>query len=142
MADSISTISIPVPTDLFRVLCFYLDSQSSERDPVEVVASAISYWIENADPGESAPVEMGVGKGFSWKTVYLPNQTMARMRYRGEVHIATILDGKFTVEGQPTTPARFVQAVTGTVRNAWRDLEIKRPTDGSWIPARALQGRG
>lgn len=142
MADTISTISIPVPTDLFRVLCFYLESHSSDRDPVEVVASAISYWIENADPGEGAPVEIGVGKGFSWKTLFLPNQTQARMRYRGEVHIATILDGKFTVEGEPTTPARFVQAVTGTVRNAWRDLEIKRPNDLRWVQAMSLRGRG
>ena len=44
-----SAISVPISTQTFLGLAEFLREKGSDRDPVEVIDSAIDYWMNNAD---------------------------------------------------------------------------------------------
>lgn len=142
-----STISVPISTETFLALYEFLKQEELDRDPVEMVENAIDYWLDNASwkpdlvdayrPTEGA--DPGRGRSYRWKDVSLPHGTQVRMRYRGEYHYAGIDGDRFVVDGQPSSPSAFACAVTNTSRNAWRDLEVKRPSDRGWVPAAKLR---
>lgn len=58
---------------------------------------------------------------------------------RARYHYAKVRGDEILYRGKPTTPARLANQITGTRRNAWRDLWIKRPTVDGWIPADVLR---
>lgn len=134
-------ICIPLSTSLFLELAAFLKSEGSDRDPADAVDAAIRYWMENATwkQADLMPEIAARGDGFRWKEVYLPADTRLRMRYKGQYHYATVEGDQVVYQSQPTTPSDFANKVTGTARNAWRDLEIRRPGDDEWIPAQQLR---
>lgn len=141
-----SMISVPVPTGTFLALYEFLKSEGVDRDPVEMVGFAIDYWLDNADwkpdlvdAYRLKDAEHGRGRSYRWKEVSLPHGTEVRMRYRGAYHYAGIQGDQFIMNGQPSSPSAFAHQVTNTSRNAWRDLEVKRPSDRGWVPAAKLR---
>ena len=142
-----STISVPVQTETFLALYEFLKGEGVDIDPVEMVGNAIDYWLDNASwkPDlvdgyrRSNGSEAQKGRAYRWKEVSLPHGTEVRMRYRGEYHYARIEGDRFTVQGEPSSPSAFAHSVTNTSRNAWRDLEIKRPHDRVWVLAGKLR---
>ena len=44
-------------------------------------------------------------------------------------------------EGEKVSPSEFANKVANTNRNAWRDLEIKRPIDKVWREANAVRSK-
>ncbi|MBX3452797.1 MAG: hypothetical protein KF777_24890 [Planctomycetaceae bacterium] len=134
-----STISVPVPTDTFLALYEFLKGESVDLDPVEAVERAIDYWIDNASWKPEMSERKRTSAAFRWKEVSLPDGTEVRMKYRGEYHYARIEGDAFLVEGARSSPSQFAHAVTNTSRNAWRDLEVKRPHDRTWMLAAKLR---
>ncbi|MTD33604.1 hypothetical protein [Paludibacterium denitrificans] len=45
---------------------------------------------------------------------------------------ATVEENQFIYQGSPISPASLANSITGTRRNAWRDLWIKRPNVTEW----------
>jgi hypothetical protein len=139
-------VSVPVPTADFLKLVDFLREQGSERDPVETVAYAIDYWIENARRKREGLLPETVrseSRGFTWKnkdsSVFLPHGTEVRMRYKDQNYYAKVVDDDIVYEGKPVSPASLANTITNSSRNAWRDLWIKRPVDKSWVLADDLR---
>lgn len=83
------------------------------------------------------------GKGYQWKSLFLPNGTKIRMTYGGADHDAEIRHEQIVYEentedpdGKRYSPSSLARTIAnGTARNAWRDLYIQRPFDRDWIQA-------
>jgi hypothetical protein len=139
-----STVSIPLPTTDFLALADFLRKNGSDRDPVEAVAIAVDYWMENAawKAADLMPetVPDADDRGYMWKEAWLPSGTIARMKYGPEFFYAKV-EGDFLVyEGQKVSPNQFAYKVAGnSERSAWRDLWIKRPNDSDYVPAESLK---
>lgn len=138
-----SSISVPVSTALFLDLTKFLSEISSQKDPVDVVEEAISYWMDNAswkgDDMRGFPFEEEEKVGYMWKSIFLPEKTQIEVRHKGKVYSAIVREQSPYYEGKPTTPAQLVNAVSGTSLNAWLYVWIKRPEDKAWILADDLR---
>ena len=143
MSDADSIISVPIPARLFLKLAEFLRDQGSDRDPVKAVADAVDYWIDNASwkQKDLMPEIFDQQKGYRWKALFLPHGTIVRMKYKGEFHYAKVDGDRITFKGQSVSPSEFANGVTGTSRNAWRDIEIRRPGDETWHLADNLRPR-
>lgn len=124
-------IAVPVPTQLFIDLAEFLRSKGDMRDPVIAVSDAIDYWMSNAD-WKPELLRDSAGRGYQWKSLFLPDGTEVRMQYKGQYHYAKVEGDHLVHEGEPTTPGSLANTVAGSSRNAWRDLWIKRPADTEW----------
>jgi len=86
--------------------------------------------------------EIHLRVGFQWKSLFLPDGTEVRMQYKSVWYYAKVEGDKLIYEGEPITPGRLANTVSGTSRNAWRDLWIKRPADFEWLLADDCRGDG
>jgi 5-methylcytosine-specific restriction endonuclease McrA len=81
--------------------------------------------------------------GYLWKSgksrLFLPHGTELRMTYKKSDYKAKIDEDQLLYEGVPYTPSAFVHRITGTSRNAWRDIWIKFPGDDDWSLADELR---
>jgi hypothetical protein len=131
-----STVCTPISTNSFLKLAHFLKEQGSDRDPLEVIETAIEYWMNNASwKGEDLMPETLVGddaRGYTWKSVFLPTGTMVRIKYDGSFIYAKVEGDYLMFNGERVSPNQFAMKVTGTARDAWRDLWIKRPRDADY----------
>ena len=130
-------IGIQIATSQFLDLADFLRENGDPRDPVEMVGVAIDYWIENASWKQADLLQKPTtaSRGYIWKHLFLPHGTELRMTYKGSIYRAHIHEDQFIYAGQPSSPGSMVNTLSGTSRNAWRDLWIKRPNDDEWISA-------
>lgn len=135
-----STVAVPVSTETFLALYEFLKGAGADLDPVEAVERSIDYWIDNAAWKPELSERRAASRAYRWKEVSLPDGTEVRMKYRGEYHHARIDGDTFVARGKRSSPSQFARAVTNTSRNAWRDLEVKRPHDRAWVLAANLRG--
>lgn len=128
-----SSIAIPIQTEQFLELANFLRSNDDPRDPVEMVAHAIQYWLDNAGWKPELSVEISNdAKGYQWKNLFLPHGTQIRMQYRSTYFYAKVEGDEILYDGKPISPGSLANSIAGTSRNAWRDLWIKRPEDKEW----------
>lgn len=132
-------LSVPVNTSTFLKLVDFLREQGSDRDPVEVVETAIFYWIDNASwKREDLMPELYISeaRGFTWKYkdayLFLPHGTEIRMRYKDKYHYAKVDGDDIKYQGESVSPGSLTTLITGSSRNAWKDLWIKRPDASEW----------
>jgi hypothetical protein len=131
-------ISVAIPTKTFISLYEFLKSEGDVRDPSEVVPTAIEYWLDNA-AWKGRDLLKKVYAGYRWKELFLPDGTQVRMRYKGQYSYAAVKGDEFVWDGQPSSPGQFANGVAQSSRNAWRDLELRRPNDTEWILAAELR---
>jgi len=138
-----SYVCIPIPTSLFLELANFLKEEGSDRDPVRVVRTAIDYWIDNASwkKEDLLPETIDDDHGYTWKEVFLPSGTSIRMKYKGEFYYAKIVGDQMIYQDKAISPSEFANTVANSNRNAWRDLEIKRPTDKAWREANTIRSK-
>ncbi len=136
-----SYINVPVPISSFLGLVDFLKEQGSKRDPVQTVETAIEYWIDNASwkQEDLMPEIFTKDRGYRWKRVFLPHGTRIRMRYKGKYYYAQVQEDEIIYEGRAISPSELANNVTNSSRNAWRDLEIRRPEDDEWYSADDLR---
>jgi hypothetical protein len=120
-------LSVQVPTRLYLDLAYQLRRSGDTRHPDEVVILALKTWL---DTGKTRS-----GLGYQWKELFLPDGTELRMRYRGIYYYAKILGDKLNYAGESVSPRDWGLMVTGTVRNAWRDVWIRRGVNEGWTRA-------
>ena len=87
-----------------------------------------------------------IGRSWWGKDVELPQGTKLRMRYNGRQYTGVIHNGGWLVEGRayesPSAAAGGVARTTGggqTLLNGWKYWDVKRPSDGNWIPINRLR---
>ena|SRR5438876_2762903 len=131
-----STMNPPIATAKILKLAAFLKEHGSDRDPVEVIETAIDYWMENAAWKKSDLMpETTVhdeARGYTWKSLFLPAGTMVRIKYEGSFTYAKVEGDYLVYRGERVSPNQFAMKVTGTARDAWRDLWIRRPTDADY----------
>jgi hypothetical protein len=57
---------------------------------------------------------------------------MVRIKYNGSFMYAKVGSDYLIYEGERVSPNQFALKVTGTARDPWRDLWIKRPGDADY----------
>ena len=130
-------IGIQIATSQFLDLADFLRENGDPRDPVEMVGVAIDYWIENASWKQADLLQKPTtaSRGYIWKHLFLPHGTELRMTYKGSIYRAHIHEDQFIYAGQPSSPGSMVNTLSGTSRNAWRDLWNTRPNHDERISA-------
>jgi hypothetical protein len=139
-----STISVPISTQVFMRLAEFLRENNSSADPVDIVDAAIEYWLENTSWKKDLmpAVSFTDDNGYTWKEVFLPSGTKLRIKARGEFAYAEVRQDKIYFQEEPVSPSEFANLATGTTRNAWRDVWVRRPTDSDWKVADELRRQG
>lgn len=121
-----STISVSIPTEQFLDLVNFLRSNNDPRDPVNVVRTAIEYWMDNAS-WKPELLSQTDTSGYQWKNLFLPSGTQIRMQYKGQYYYAKVEGDSIIYNEKPVSPSTLANTIAGGSRNAWRDLWIKRP---------------
>ncbi|MFH1216671.1 MAG: hypothetical protein V1706_09240 [Pseudomonadota bacterium] len=135
-----SQISVPVQTSQFLELVNFLRINNDPRDPVDVVGTAIDYWLDNANWKPELLSEISSDdRGYQWKSLFLVHGTQIRMQYKGTTFYAKVEGDEIIYNGESISPGSMVNKITGTSRNAWRDLWIKSPGDQEWQLALELR---
>jgi hypothetical protein len=133
-----------IPTTTILKLATFLKDQGSDRDPVEVIEAAIDYWMENAswkkDDLMPETIVSADARGYTWKSVFLPAGSIVRIKYEGAFVYAKVEGDYLIYNGERVSPNQFALKVTGTARDAWRDLWVKKPTDADYRLADNLRG--
>ena len=124
-------IAVPVGTEQFLELADFLRSNNDPRDPVDVVATAIEYWMDNASWKPELLSESDT-RGYQWKSLFLGDGTQIRMQYKGTYFYAKVEGDEIIYQGKSISPGSLANTIAGSSRNAWRDLWIKRPDDKEW----------
>ena len=75
------------------------------------------------------------GRGYQWKTLFLPHGTELRMTSSRHTAYARVVGDNIMYEEFKVSPRGFTLAVAGEGRNAWRDLWIKWPGQRHWRSA-------
>ncbi|MES2757763.1 MAG: hypothetical protein V4693_10345 [Pseudomonadota bacterium] len=75
--------------------------------------------------------------GYQRKDLLLPDGTELRIRYRGAYHYARIDGDQLKSAGEVVSPRDWALMVTGSVRNPWRDIWLRRGVSESWTRASA-----
>jgi len=127
-----------------NVLWDYLDRTAEDGEWSE----AYHEYREGLLDNESFAAQFGNREGgYHWAPLFLPNGTQIRMQYKRKTFNATVKFDKIDYDGQSYSPSELARAIavgnkgTGTSRNAWRDLFIKRPSDSEWALADVLRQR-
>lgn len=120
-------IAVEVPLGVYLELAFRLRNSGDTREPNDVVVFALKAWLGNRQ-GKS-------NGGYQWKELFLPDGTELRMRYRGTYYYANIDGDQLKYAGETVSPRDWALLVTGTVRNPWRDIWIRRGINECWTRA-------
>lgn len=129
-----SFVAVPLTVELYAEFARrYSGGVSSVIEQV-----AWDFLDRTAEEFETAPRG---SNGVYWESLFLPEGTEIRTKYFNEYKVAAIL-GKEIVWNGETYPSmsQLARAMRGdTSNNAWKVLEIMRPSDGKWQPADFLR---
>lgn len=121
-------IPVQLPTQLWTNLSLALLRSNDTRKIDEVVALAVRSYL-------AAHLAKPAGRGYQWKTLFLPEGTDLRMRYLGTWYYARIEGDELMYAAEPMSPREWTLLVTGSIRNAWRDVWIRRNVTEGWTRA-------
>jgi hypothetical protein len=129
-----SFVAVPIPCDLYNELARRFPGGFSS-----VIENIAQDFLERTADDFAA----GTGRAGSvyWEALLLPAGTEIRTKHHGVYKTAEITAGQIVWEGEAyPSMSRLASAMRGdTSNNAWKVLEIKRPTDGKWQPADHLR---
>jgi hypothetical protein len=137
-----SFVAVPLSTELYAE--FTRRYPGRANSVLENVAQ--DFLDRTADDYKPLPTkERGIHwispLGSSQQKLFLAEGTQIRTKYRGEYKTATI-QGEAIIWENKTYPtmSQLAYAMRGkTSNNAWKVLEIKRPSDTTWTPADSLR---
>jgi hypothetical protein len=130
--DLDSFIAIPLPSPLVRAL---LARSPNVSDLLANIASDFLARTETDQFIDSTTA------GIYWESLFLPAGTQIRTKYFGEFKVASIEEDSIVWNGAryPSFAKLVNEMRGGTTNNAWKELQIKRPSDSSWVPALSLR---
>ena len=131
--DLDSFVSVPLSTLFVAALL-----KRSPHGVSALIETVVTDFLKRTEDEFSIPSKP---VGVFWEALFLSNGTKIRTKYFGEFKNAEITDEAITWDGQ--VYASFAQLANamrgGTMNNAWRELQIKRPSDTTWMPAQSLR---
>jgi hypothetical protein len=108
-----------------------LQARGDGRDLSAVVEEALQAWLVSiacSDP----PAAQAAARGYQWKSLFLPEGTCLRFDYKKETFHAEVRGDRIVYQERAYSPRQLLLHITGTVRNAWRELWIRAPGDFRW----------
>ena len=131
--DLESFVSVPLPTSLVAALL-----RRSPHGVSALIDDVVMDFLARTEDDFSLPAEP---VGVLWEALFLPNGTQVRTKYFGDFKYAQIDDQSIVWEEEVYVSfAQLANAMRGgTMNNAWRELQIKRPNDKTWMPAQSLR---
>lgn len=130
--DLDSFIAIPLPSSLVIALL--------ARSPhvSDLLTNIASDFLARTETDQLATSTI---TGVYWESLFLPSGTQIRTKYFGEFKVASIEEDSIVWNGDHYSSfAKLVNKMRGgTINNAWKELQIKRPSDNSWVPALSLR---
>ncbi len=121
------SISPKTRAAVLRILRGRGDGRTVER----LAEEAYLAWVEKV-ARDDAPAAQAGSRGYQWKSLFLPEGTQVRFAYKHETYYADVRGDKLMYMGRSYSPRRLLLHVTGTVRNAWRELWLRGPDDFRW----------
>jgi len=128
-----SFVSVPLPTALVKALL-----TRSPHGISSLIENVVYDYLDRTEEDFMLPLKT---EGVHWESLFLPSGTAVRTKYFGEYKTASV-DGECILWDGKTYPsfARLTNAMRGgTMNNAWNELQIKRPTDKTWIAAQSIR---
>ena len=135
MKSEALTVEVGVVPRVYRDLTLQLKACGDRRHPDEVVNEAIKAWLAANGPDADR-------HGYQWKDLYIPNGTELRLRWQGEYYYAHIVEDALLYAGEALSPRAWALMVTGTVRNAWCDIWLRRSVYEAWSRADTWRAKG
>jgi hypothetical protein len=149
-------VFVPIPSEIYNELVLrYGDIKTDVSGTIEYAVSDFlertkdeDWWSEQYKNSRDADRMLDdlmkdsgdKNKGYQWLTVFLHNGTRLKMAYKGCDYYAEVAHEKIMYEGESFSPSGLANRIaSGTARNAWRDLWIKRPRDKEWVLADDLR---
>lgn len=125
--------TVQLPPRTYLALAAYLQQSGSGADASEVAATAIDQWLAEAlTRTETSRAGAGAGRGYQWKSLFLPAGTRLRMSFDGKLSYAEVDGDEIMFQGESVSPAQLANRIAGSTRNAWRDLWILFPGERQW----------
>jgi hypothetical protein len=117
---------------VYTELLFQMRKREDLRSQQEITLIALREWMEReyGQPGDS---------GYQWKELFLPHGTRLRIIHRGRCYMAQVDGNLLMAEGKIVTPSAWATDVCGSVRNAWRDIYVRRNYREPWTHASDLR---
>ena len=128
-------VAVPLSTELY--------AEFARRFPggvSSVIEQVAQDFLDRT--AEDFEVLSGAASGVYWELVFLVEGTQIRTKYYGEYKIAKIQGREIVWDGKTySSMSQLASAMRGnTSNNAWKVLEVKRPSDASWKIADFLRG--
>ena len=131
--DLDSFVSVPLSTPLVAALLL-----RSPHGVSALIENVISDFLDRTeDDFMAAPTTLGV----FWEALFLPSGTQIRTKYFGEFKVASVEKESIIWDGNvyPSFAQLANKMRGGKMNNAWKELQIKRPSDKMWMPAQSLR---
>ncbi|MYM85363.1 hypothetical protein GTP44_25945 [Duganella sp. FT50W] len=133
-----STVSVQVDADVMLRLISHLKVRGGAQDVCEAVSGAVGLWLREQSqlPFDCDPASV---RGYQWKSLFLPEGTEIRSWSYGEHNYARVVGDDLIHKGKSVTPNAFAQSCARSMRNAWKDLSVRRPQDKQFKMAHRLR---
>lgn len=117
---------------VYMELYFQMRKREDLRSQQEIILIALREWMarEYGQPTD---------RGYQWKELFLPHGTRLRILHRGHCYMAEVEGNYLMAEGKIVTPSAWAAAVCGSIRNAWRDIYVRRDQREPWTHASDLR---
>jgi len=117
---------------VYMELYYQMRKREDLRSQEEITLIALKEWMtrEYGQPTD---------RGYQWKEVFLPHGSRLRIMHHGHSYRAQVEGDLLMADGKITTPNAWVAEVCGVVRNAWRDIYVRRSHTEGWTHASDLR---
>ncbi|WP_137719537.1 hypothetical protein [Methylobacillus flagellatus] len=120
-------VAVPLPIELYAEL--------TRRYPgcVSSVIEQVSWDFLDRTAEDLEAATRG-SSGVYWESLFLPEGTEIRTKYFNEYKVATIQNEEIIWNGESyPSMSQLAKSMRGdTSNNAWKVLEVKRPSDAKW----------
>ncbi|WP_286222195.1 hypothetical protein [Marinobacter apostichopi] len=126
-------VAVPIQLELYQELMRRHGTAANA-----VIEEQVEAFLKRT---QDDPIRPRVTEGLTWNNLFLCEKTRIRTKYYSEYRYAEIL-GDCVVYGGESFPSvsRAVNKMRGgTQNNAWKVVEILRPSDSKWIAAEQLR---
>lgn len=128
-------VAVLIPTDLYQAIA------RRYPDRVSTLIENVTWDFLDRTADDFEAKERANRKGIFWESLFLAAGTEFRVRHHGQYKYAR-LEGELPTYNGKTYPSisKMANAMRGNTNvNAWKHVEIKRPTDAAWTLALRLR---